>query len=122
MVTVAVASALAVTLVILAVAGTIRKIDALVHRRQDAHVPIVVRPGRYDALVDTLEETLAQTHTELEAARLIVQEMGTGAESPGSPLALIYQIARPHTAGEPWDQSRASAARDEMTRTSMGMR
>jgi hypothetical protein len=52
--------ALAVTLVILAVAGTIRKIDALVHRRQDAHVPIVVRPGRYDALVDTLEETLRE--------------------------------------------------------------
>ena len=36
--------------------------------------------------------------------------------------ALIYQIVRPHTAGETWDQSRASAARDEMTRTSMGMR
>jgi predicted membrane channel-forming protein YqfA (hemolysin III family) len=36
--------------------------------------------------------------------------------------ALIYQIARPPTAGEAWDQSRASAARDEMTRTSMGMR
>jgi hypothetical protein len=52
--------ALAVTLVVLAVAGTIRKIDSLVHRRQDAHVPIVVRPGRYDALVDTLEETLRE--------------------------------------------------------------
>jgi hypothetical protein len=52
------APALAVTLVVLAVAGTIRKIDAVVHRRHDAHVPIVVRPGRYDALVDTLEETL----------------------------------------------------------------
>ncbi len=50
--------ALAVTLVLLAVAGTIRKIDSLVHRREDAHVAIVVRPGRYDALVDTLEETL----------------------------------------------------------------
>ena len=52
--------ALAVTLVVLAVAGTVRKIDALVHRRQDAHVALVVRPGRYDALVDTLEETLRQ--------------------------------------------------------------
>jgi hypothetical protein len=50
--------ALAVTLVVLAVAGTIRKIDSVVHRRHDAHVPIVVRPGRYDALVDTLEDTL----------------------------------------------------------------
>jgi len=50
--------ALAATLVILAAAGTIRKIGSLVHKRQDAHVPIVVRPGRYDALVDTLEQTL----------------------------------------------------------------
>lgn len=51
---------LAVTLVVLAVAGTIRKLDALVHRREDAHIAIVVRPGRYDALVATLEETLRE--------------------------------------------------------------
>jgi hypothetical protein len=50
--------ALAVTLVILAVAGTIRKLDAVVHRREDAHVAMIVRPGRYDAIVDTLETTL----------------------------------------------------------------
>jgi hypothetical protein len=50
--------ALAVTLVVLAIAGTVRKIDSLVHRRQDAHVALVVRPGRYDALVETLEQTL----------------------------------------------------------------
>jgi hypothetical protein len=49
---------LAVTIVVLAVAGTIRKLDSMAHRRQDAHVAMVVRPGRYDALVDTLEETL----------------------------------------------------------------
>ncbi len=49
---------LAITIVVLAVAGTIRKVDSLVHRRQDAHIAVVVRPGRYDALVDTLEETL----------------------------------------------------------------
>lgn len=49
---------LAVTLVVLAVAGTLGKLDSLVHRRQDAHVPLVVRPGRYDSLVDTLEDTL----------------------------------------------------------------
>lgn len=54
----ALAPILAVTLVVLAVAGTIRKLDSLAHRREDAHVPIVVRPGRYEALVDTLEETL----------------------------------------------------------------
>lgn len=50
--------ALAVTLVVLAVAGTVRKLDSLFHRREDAHIPIVVRPGHYDALVATLEETL----------------------------------------------------------------
>ena len=49
---------LAATLVVLAVAGTIRKLDSMAHRREDAHVAIVVRPGRYDALVDTLERTL----------------------------------------------------------------
>ena len=54
------APTLAVTLVVLAVAGTIRKVDSVVHRREDAHVALVVRPGRYDALVDTLEETLRE--------------------------------------------------------------
>jgi hypothetical protein len=56
----ALAPILAVTLVILAVAGTIRKLDSVAHRREDAHVPIVVRPGRYEALVATLEQTLRQ--------------------------------------------------------------
>jgi hypothetical protein len=49
---------LAVTIAILAVAGTLRKLDSLAHRREDAHIAMVVRPGRYDSLVDTLEETL----------------------------------------------------------------
>jgi hypothetical protein len=49
---------LAVTLVLLAAVGTVRKLDSVFHRREDAHIAIVVRPGRYDALVDTLEETL----------------------------------------------------------------
>ena len=49
---------LAVTLVILAIAGTSGKLDSVIHRRHDAHIPIVVRPGKYDALVDTLESTL----------------------------------------------------------------
>ncbi|MEZ0240321.1 MAG: hypothetical protein ACAH65_05935, partial [Chloroflexota bacterium] len=52
------APALALTLVILALAGTVRKIDSVIHRRTDAHIAIVVRPGRYEALVDDLEKTL----------------------------------------------------------------
>jgi hypothetical protein len=49
---------LAVTLVVLAVAGALGKLDSLIHRRTDAHVALVVRPGRYDSLVNTLDETL----------------------------------------------------------------
>ena len=49
---------LAVTLVVLAIAGTLGKLNSVLHRRQDAHVALVVRPGRYDALVDTIDETL----------------------------------------------------------------
>lgn len=49
---------LAVTLVVLAVAGTLGKLNSVIHRRQDAHIALVVRPGRYEALVDTLEKTL----------------------------------------------------------------
>src|SRR5829696_5138446 len=49
---------LAATIVLLAVAGTVRKLDSLAHRREDAHIAMVVRPGRYDALVDTVDEAL----------------------------------------------------------------
>lgn len=54
------APALAVTLIVLAVAGTIRKLSSVLHRREDAHVPIVVRPGRYDHLIRTLATTLKE--------------------------------------------------------------
>lgn len=52
------APALAVTLVILAVAGSVRKIDSAIHRRTDAHLPMVVRPTRYEALVGDVEASL----------------------------------------------------------------
>jgi hypothetical protein len=52
------APALAVTLVILAIAGSVRKIDSAIHRRTDAHVPMVVRPTRYEALVGDVEASL----------------------------------------------------------------
>lgn len=54
------APALAGTLAILAVAGTVRKISSVAHRRSDAHVAMVVRPGRYDALVGQLEHELGR--------------------------------------------------------------
>jgi hypothetical protein len=52
------APALALTLVLLALAGSFRKIDSVIHRRTDAHIAIVVRPGRYEPLVGDLENTL----------------------------------------------------------------
>ena len=49
---------LAVTLVILALAGIVRKARAMLAGRSTAHVPIVVRPRRYEALVEQLQEVL----------------------------------------------------------------
>ena len=49
---------LAGTLVILAVAGIVRKAQAVLAKRSTAHVAIVVRPRRYDALVERLEAVL----------------------------------------------------------------
>ena len=76
---------LAVTLVVLAIAGTIRKLDSVVHRREDAHVPIVVRPGRYDALVDTLEKTLREGE--------LVTERRAGSAVLTTPARLLAKIA-----------------------------
>ena len=76
---------LAVTLVVLAVAGTVRKLDSIVHRREDAHVPIVVRPGRYDALVDTLEATLREGG--------LVKERKAGPSVLTTPARLLARVA-----------------------------
>jgi hypothetical protein len=76
---------LAVTLVVLAVAGTVRKLDSIAHRREDAHVPIVVRPGRYDALVDTLEATLRDGG--------LVEERHAGPSVLTTPARLLARVA-----------------------------
>jgi hypothetical protein len=49
---------LAVVLVFLAVVALFRKARALVKRWKDAHVPVVVREGGYDGMVDDLEGAL----------------------------------------------------------------
>jgi hypothetical protein len=77
--------ALAVTLVVLAVAGTVRKLAALAHRREDAHIPIVVRPGRYDPLVDTLEATLRNDD--------LVSERRAGPAVLTTPARVLARIA-----------------------------
>lgn len=45
-------------LIFLAVVGIVRKIRSLRHGWSDVHVPIVVKPGRYDQLVDDLQHAL----------------------------------------------------------------
>jgi len=52
------APALAITLVVLTVAGVVRKLDSAIHRRTDAHLPMIVRPTRYEALVADVESSL----------------------------------------------------------------
>jgi len=81
----ALAPLLAVTLVVLAVAGTLRKLDSLAHRREDAHVPIVVRPGRYEALVATLERTLREGE--------LVDRRRPGSSVLTTPARLLARVA-----------------------------
>jgi hypothetical protein len=52
------APALAITLVVLAVAGTLQRLDSVAHRRAVAHIPVIVRPGRYEALVGDIRRSL----------------------------------------------------------------
>jgi hypothetical protein len=49
---------LAVTIVFLAAISVVRKVRSLWKRWQDAHVPIVVKPGGYDRLLDDLRQVL----------------------------------------------------------------
>ncbi|HEX8940618.1 MAG TPA: hypothetical protein VF763_10700 [Candidatus Limnocylindrales bacterium] len=49
---------LAVTLVFLAAIASVRKARTLVRRWEDAHVPVVVKPGGYDRVVDELRAAM----------------------------------------------------------------
>jgi hypothetical protein len=82
---------LAGTLVLLAVAGIVRKARAVLARRSSGHIPIVVRPGRYDALVARLDEILHEaklvdgrrqgSRVLTGPARLLAAVSGTGLRS-----------------------------------------
>jgi len=66
---------LAVVLVFLALVAVVRKTRALVNRWKDAHVPIVVREGGYDRMVDDLERALDEAGLEMtrrDAPRVMV--------------------------------------------------
>jgi hypothetical protein len=58
---------LALTLAFLAVVGTVRKLRSIVRRWSDAHVPMVVRPGGYEAVVEDLEDALDQAGMDVTA-------------------------------------------------------
>ncbi len=49
---------LAVTIVVLGAVALARKLGSLSKRWEDAHVPVVVKPGGYDGVLEALEEVL----------------------------------------------------------------
>lgn len=53
------ALAMALTVVFLGVVATIRKLISLARRWEEAHVPVVVKPGRYEELVSDLGHALS---------------------------------------------------------------
>jgi hypothetical protein len=53
------AAGLSLMLVFLAIIGVVRKGSSLVHRWTDAHIPIVLKPGRYDQLAAELDSAIS---------------------------------------------------------------
>jgi hypothetical protein len=49
---------LALTIVVLAFAALVRKVRSLARRWKDAHVAVIVKPGRYDDVVESLADVL----------------------------------------------------------------
>jgi hypothetical protein len=49
---------LAVTMTILSVVALVRKVRSLSKRWEDAHVPVIVKPGGYDEVLDDLQQVL----------------------------------------------------------------
>ena len=57
---------LALTIVVLAVIATVRKARSLARRWEDAHVPVIVKPGAYETVLARLRSVLAGAGLELE--------------------------------------------------------
>lgn len=57
---------LALMLVFLAVIGIVRKVSSLVRRRTDAHIPIVLKPGGYEGLVDDLDAAVSDAGVDVQ--------------------------------------------------------
>jgi hypothetical protein len=57
---------LALTIVILAVVSLVRKARSLMRRWEDAHVPVIVKPGGYDQVLDQLHDVLDEAGLDVE--------------------------------------------------------
>jgi hypothetical protein len=75
------AIALSVMLVLLAAVGIGRKIRAFRHKWQDAHIPLMVKPGAYETVLHEVTKTLSD-------AGLPVEERDAGAMLSGPPKLL----------------------------------
>ena len=54
-------------LVLLALVGTWRKVRSLAHRWTDAHIPVIVKPGGYDAVLDDVVAGLRGADLDVDA-------------------------------------------------------
>jgi hypothetical protein len=59
---------LTLMLVLLALVGTWRKLRSLAHRWTDAHVPLIVKPGGYDTVLDDVISGLRRADLDVDAA------------------------------------------------------
>ena len=57
---------LAVTIAVLAIASLVRKVHSLASRWEDAHIPVIVKPGGYDRVVSDLRAVLQEAGLPVE--------------------------------------------------------
>ena len=75
------AFALALILVLLAVVATVRKLRSMAKRWEDAHVPVIVKPGRYD-------EVLENVRAKLDSVGIVLEVRDAGRLVSGPPKLL----------------------------------
>ena len=63
------AAVLAIVIVFLAIVAPVFKVRTILKRWEDAHIPIVIQPGRYDAVADDLEKAVDGAGLDLARAR-----------------------------------------------------
>lgn len=60
---------LALSIVLLGVVATVRKLRSLANRWEDAHVPIIVKPGAYEEVLERIQQVLGGAGLELDLKR-----------------------------------------------------